>query len=344
LIELRVLIFGSSGFVGLRLVEILTAEGDEVYGFVRSPASAKMVQEAGAKPVSGDVLNPKTVDDALTQLKPDAAVFAAGERYPAGRVGDDYLDLMQRSRVEGSKNVLESIRKNSASVKFVTVSGALTYRVKERYKGEGREFLSVEKDEIDASTWFGDTLRKWESVVQDYVQSGVNASIIRLGAVYGWGGVWRERFFAPMCEHRRVTVPGNGRFTLSLIHVVDAARAIAHVLRRASAGEVYNAVDDEPVQFKVFIEQAAELFGAPAPRYVPMALVRVAFGSAFKLVGPAFSVSQEVSNEKIKKFGFDFMYPTYKKGLEQVKEEAYAKSGPTKSAAVGQSVQNVFTN
>jgi len=343
LIELRVLIFGASGFVGSKVAGYLASEGHEVYGFVRSATSSRIVQQFGVKPVLGDILNPKSIDEAIAQIRPDAAIFAVGERYPSGRVGEDYLGLMQRSRVEGSRNVLESISRGSFSTKFVSVSGALAYKVKERYKGEGREFLSVENDEIDVSTWFGDTLKRWEAVVQDYVQKGVDAAIARLGAVYGWGGVWRDRFFGPMSERKRATVPGNGRFTLSLVHAEDAARAVVHVMHKASAGEVYNVVDDEPVQFKDFIERAAQLFGAPPPRYVPLALVRVALGSTYKLVGPAFSVSQAVSNEKIKKFGFDFKYPTYKSGLEQVREEASAELGRAKASDLRQSVRQAST-
>jgi nucleoside-diphosphate-sugar epimerase len=317
---MKILVFGATGFVGSRAAAQLAAEGNEVHGFLRKKVQATPSGLSGV--VYGDVLNQQSVEDAINTVKPEGVFFAAGERYPAGRVGADYLELMQRSRVEGARNVLESLKKTGGDTCFLTVSGALAYRRKEAYKGELKANLSRETDEIDGSTWFGDTLLKWEAVVQKYVNDGLNASILRLGAVYGWGGVWKQRFFMPMLKHSRTYVPGNGRISVSFVHVDDVARAVSYLFKRCSPGEVYNVVDDEPVELRVYLEEAARIFGAPQPIYVPLFLARLSFGAAYSLIAPSFTVSQAVSNEKIKKLGFELRYPTYREGLTQVRKEA----------------------
>jgi len=317
---MKLLVFGITGFIGFRAARQLVGDGHEVYGFLRGKSKVKLEGLAGV--VRGDLLDPRSVEDAVRTLKPEGVLFAAGERYPSGRVDSVYLELMQRSRVEGTRNALEAIVKLGLDTCFVSVSGALAYKHHEAYKGEIRATLSREVDEIDGSTWFGDTLLKWEGVIQSYVNRGVNASILRLGAVYGWGGVWKERFFEPMLRHSRTFVPGNGKISVSFVHVDDVARAISYIYKRCSPGEVYNVVDDEPVELRVFLEEAAKTFGAPPPIYVPLILARISFGAAYKLIAPSFTLSQAVSNEKIKKLGFEFRYPTYREGLQQVKREA----------------------
>lgn len=317
---MKVLVFGASGFVGSRTTAQLVAEGHEVHVFLRPTARFELEGVAGYE--RGDLLDPRSVEEALAKVRPEAVLFAAGERYPSGRVGNDYLELMQRSRVEGTRNVLEAIRKLGLDPCFVSVSGALAYRRKQSYKGELSEPLSREGDEIDGSTWFGDTLLKWEAVIQSYVNMGVRATVLRLGSVYGWGGIWRQRYFEPMLRHSRTLVPGNGRLTISFVHVDDVARAIGRMLRDCSPGQVYNVVDDEPVMLRTFLEEAAKVFEAPPPIYVPLFLTRFVFGAAYRLIAPSFTISQAVSNEKIKKLGFEFRYPTYREGLRQVRKEA----------------------
>ncbi|MEM0321660.1 MAG: NAD(P)-dependent oxidoreductase [Thermoprotei archaeon] len=317
---MKILVFGVTGFIGSRAAARLVGEGHEVYGFLRGKSEGRPEGLAGV--VYGDLLEAQSVEEALGTLKPDGVLFAAGERYPNGRVGGSYLELMQRSRVEGTRNVLEAIVRLGLDSCFVSVSGALAYKRSESYKGEIRQSLSREMDEVDGSTWFGDTLLKWEGVIQSYVNKGVNATILRLGAVYGWGGVWKERFFEPMHHHSRVYVPGNGRISVSFVHVEDVASAISYIYKRCSPGEVYNVVDDEPILLRVFLDEASKIFGAPPPLYVPLFLARLSFGAAYRLIAPSFTISQAVSNEKIKKLGFEFRYPTYREGLQQVKREA----------------------
>jgi nucleoside-diphosphate-sugar epimerase len=318
---MRVLIAGATGFVGSEVVRQLSERGDEVVALVRS--NLQVVHKAFTDVVQADLMEPQTLVKAVDSAKPEGVIFAAGERYPKGRVGDDYLARMQITRVQGTANLLDAISSLNPAPKFLSVSGALAYRRERVYKSEGLPPLSTEGDTIDESTWFGSTVAKWEAVVQKAVlERNLHCVIARLGGVYDWGGVWKDLFFEKMAKRKRVLVPGNGKFTTSVIHRADAARAIIYLLDKASPGEVYNVVDDEPVEFRSFIGHAAKLFGAPGPVYIPMALVRLATGAAYRLVRPAFSNSQAVSNRKLKKFGFSPEMPTYREGLDRVVSQA----------------------
>jgi len=313
----RILVFGVTGFIGGKVVELLKERGEEVFGVARSQKL-----DVPVKTFVANVLDKVSVEKAINECKPEAILFAVGERYPKGRIGEDYLALMQSSRVEGTRNVLECIKEMPSKPLFVCLSGALVYKREQVYKGEISLPLNTEKDPIDDSTWFGQTVLKWEAVVTEYGNKfDIDYTIARMGSVYGWGGIWKELFFERIAKRKRVFVPGNARFTTSLIHIEDAASALVHFLTNPSTGEVYNVVDDEPVVFKKFIEHACELFGAPKPLYIPLLVLKPFLGAGYKLVAPAFSISQAVSNEKLKKLGFELKYPSYKEGLKQIFEK-----------------------
>ncbi len=75
---MRALIAGAHGKIGLRLVRLLAARGDEVLGLIRNPDHADDVSTAGGTPVVCD-LERASADEIAQAVGPvDVAVFAAG--------------------------------------------------------------------------------------------------------------------------------------------------------------------------------------------------------------------------------------------------------------------------
>ncbi len=75
---MRIVIAGAHGQIGLRLVRLLAARGDEVVGLIRNPAHAEDITAAGGTPVVCDLENASAqqVADAIGAV--EVAVFAAG--------------------------------------------------------------------------------------------------------------------------------------------------------------------------------------------------------------------------------------------------------------------------
>src|SRR5699024_1385385 len=57
LTAMRIVIAGAHGQIGLRLVRLLAARGDEVVGLIRNPAHAEDITAAGGTPVVCDLEN-----------------------------------------------------------------------------------------------------------------------------------------------------------------------------------------------------------------------------------------------------------------------------------------------
>jgi nucleoside-diphosphate-sugar epimerase len=75
---MRVVIAGAHGQIGLRLVRLLAARGDEVVGLIRNPDHAAEIESAGGRPAVCDLEHASTGEVAEAAGAADAAVFAAG--------------------------------------------------------------------------------------------------------------------------------------------------------------------------------------------------------------------------------------------------------------------------
>ncbi|GAB3316935.1 NAD(P)H-binding protein [Larkinella ripae] len=94
---MKLLIFGSTGSIGRQLVVQALAEGHHVTAFARHPAALQALQHAHLQIHQGDVLDPASVERAVTGHDTVLCVLGAGSK---GRV-----------RAEGTKNIIRAMEK-----------------------------------------------------------------------------------------------------------------------------------------------------------------------------------------------------------------------------------------
>ena len=136
--------------------------------------------------------------------------------------------------------------------------------------------------------------------MEDLVRaSALEWCILRGGLFYG-AGTGREDEWRQAARQGRLALPGDGRDLISLVHVVDMARAVVAATENAPLGSTYNIVDDEPVSYqRLFTYIAAQLDAA-----VPQA------------GGPRLLPSLGCSNAKAKQeLAWQPAYPSYRSGL-----------------------------
>ncbi len=75
---MRIVIAGAHGQIGLRLVTLLAARGDEVVGLIRNPGHAGEIEAAGGRAVVCDLEHASTGEVSDAAGAADVAVFAAG--------------------------------------------------------------------------------------------------------------------------------------------------------------------------------------------------------------------------------------------------------------------------
>ena len=125
---------------------------------------------------------------------------------------------------------------------------------------------------------------------------------------------------------------GGGRNLSSRIHVDDLAAVLAAVAERGRSGEVYLAVDDQPVSMGEYFDHLAERAEAPMPGSTPKWLARamiMGFGLSSKITKGHAPLGHNLyalvtgnyacSNAKIRhELGVRLTYPTYVKGVESL--------------------------
>jgi putative NADH-flavin reductase len=94
---MKLLIFGSTGGTGRELVRQALDQGHSVTAYARDPAKIEDLQHPGLKVVSGDVLDPATVESSVAGQEAIFSTLGAG----AGRT---------TLREEGTRNIVEAMQ------------------------------------------------------------------------------------------------------------------------------------------------------------------------------------------------------------------------------------------
>jgi nucleoside-diphosphate-sugar epimerase len=115
---MRTVVAGAHGQIGLRLVRLLAARGDEVLGLIRNPDHAADVDAAGGTPVVCDLETASAGEVAQAVGAVDVAVFAAGAG--AGSGAERKL-MMDR---DGAIKLLEATADPAARYLVVSSVGA----------------------------------------------------------------------------------------------------------------------------------------------------------------------------------------------------------------------------
>jgi 2-alkyl-3-oxoalkanoate reductase len=301
--EMKVLVIGATGAVGLPLVSQLVERGHEVVGTSRTRERAETLRELGAEPALLDVLDREAARRMVLETRPDAIVHQA----TALAGGVDFKRFAEtfaqtnRLRTEGTDNLLSAAREAGIE-RFVAQSyGGLTYA---RVGGP----VKSEQDPLDDS--LPDAVQETVEAIKHLETAVLDAGgiALRYGSFYGAA-------IDPMRDAvrgRKVPIVGDDDGVWSLIHVADAAAATVLALERGESG-VYNVADDEPAPVREVIPAMAEALGAPPPRKVPAWLAKLFAGELGVIM---MTQIRGASNAKAKReLGWTLRYPSWRQGF-----------------------------
>ncbi|HXI72805.1 MAG TPA: SDR family oxidoreductase [Verrucomicrobiae bacterium] len=322
---MRVLIVGC-GYVGVPLGAELVRLGHEVFGLRRSDSAESELKAAGIQPLIGDVTRPETL--AALPRNFDWVVNCVA----AGGNADNYREIY----LQGTRNLIDRLASNPPK-KFVYTSSTSVYaqndgsQVKESSPAEplaetskilvatenlllsvarstsGFAGLPLNRPPATFSPSGGEGRDEGAvSTEMGKAQGGqlpaFPAVILRVAGIYGPDrGHWFKQFMQELAY-----LEGDGARWLNMIHRDDLVGCIIAALKNGRAGEIYNAVDDEPVSQLHFFQWLAEAVNKPLPPSVPEN------PDANRRRG---LTNKRVSNRKLKmELGHRFKYPTFREG------------------------------
>jgi len=283
---MRVLIIGC-GYVGLPLGAELVRQGHEVFGVRRSPAAQANLEAAGIHPLIADVTRPEMLATLPSPF--DWVVNTVASTRGGGP--DDYRQVY----LEGTRNLIDWLAA-SPPKKFVYTSSTGVY-------GQDDGSLVKETSPTEPAAETAQMLVETEQLLLSAARERrFPAVILRVAGIYGPD---RGHLFRQYLRSEAV-IPGKGDRLLNMIHRDDVVGAIVAALKAGRPGEVYNAVDDEPVTQLAFLRWLSETLGRDLPPFGP---------AETEMSRKRGLTSKKVSNRKLRmELGYRFQYPTFRQG------------------------------
>lgn len=299
---MRVLITGATGLVGSHLTKLFRKKEIEVNYLTTSKEKIKKINGYHGyfwDPEAGE-LDPSSLENV------DAVIHLAGASI-ANRWTDSYKKEIIDSRVKSAKLLYESLHNNPNQVKrFISASGIGVYP-------DSLLKLHTEENEAIDDSFVGEVVERWETAAMEFIDLGINVSIIRLGMILAKEGGALPKLKEPTAFNAGAPL-GSGKQWQSWIHIDDIAGIFSFVLENELDG-IYNAVAPNPVTNKELVECIAKNMDRSLwlPR-IPAFALKLALGEMSKVV----LSSQLVSAEKIQNAGYDFKFKNLSKALENL--------------------------
>jgi len=250
---MSILLTGGSGFVGSSVLRALVAAGFQVDAVVRNDTAGEKVAASGAR--------------AIEHILPDTDWLTLELEQSDGFIHTAAPD-------DGSAADFDDAVIDSVIAAFAGTDKPFVYTAGIWMRGDGDAL--TEDSPIAAPG-----ITAWrEARVQRLFESGVNASVIEPGIVYGYGkGIPNVIAEAPRTESGALTLIGPGDQHWTTVHVDDLADLYVLALQKASRGERYLAVNGESVTTRQLAKAVVGPDGDVAPG--DLVATREALGEGF---------------------------------------------------------------
>lgn len=282
----KILIVGS-GDVARRILSQL-ARRATVYALLRDASKAADWRAAGAKPILGDLDDPKS----LLRL----AGVAESVIHLAPPPNHGLRDTRTRHLL-AALGKSESLPRRLVYVSTTGVYGDCSgSRIDETRALAPANTRAVRRCDAEAA------LRAWGS------RLGVAVSILRVPGIYAAERLPIERLQRAV----PALVPDQDVYT-NHIHADDLARACCAALQRGAPNRVYNAVDDSELRMADYFDAVADCFALPRPPRMN----REALAAHLTPVQLSFmQESRRIGNRRLKQeLKLRLAYPTVESGL-----------------------------
>ena len=261
---MKVLIAGATGAIGRPLVAALRVAGHEVIGMSSSARGAQSLREKGVEGLVANALDEAAVMTIVRKVKPDAVMeelTSLPKRYTPEEMRKA-ADRDRNLRLVGGRNVQNAARAAGAK-RYIVQSTGFFYGPAGGLAGE-EDGLAV-----NASPGIAGSVRTYMQIEERVLGAkDLQAVALRYGFFYG-PRTYQDPKDGSVTEQVReqaYPVIGSGSGVFSFVHVEDAATATVAALE-ADPG-VYNVVDDDPSEMRIWLPAFAQFLGAPAPQHI----------------------------------------------------------------------------
>ncbi len=254
---MRVLVTGSSGFIGRHLVRALARRGDEVRGLDRTPAPA------GPAAVTCDLLDRGAVLELFREFQPEAVVHLAARTDLEGRSLQDYA-----ANTVGVANVVRAVRATPSVRRVIYTSSQLVC---------GVGYVPRHDTDYQPTTLYGESKVETEGIVRAEDGGGADWCLVRPTTVWGPGMSPHYERFLRMIQRGTYVHLGRTEVRRSLGYVGNVVHEFERLLAAAPetvGRKMFYLADYQPVSLRDWAEGFRRALEAPPIRSVPLPVAR----------------------------------------------------------------------
>jgi hypothetical protein len=236
----------------------------------------------------------------------DAVFHLAGEPVAEGRWTAEKKRLILDSRVLGTRNLVETLRKLERKPSVLVSTSAVGW-----YGSRGDELL--DETALPADDFLAEVCVAWEREAREAAEFGVRVVCIRTGVVLGPDGGALKKLLTPF----RLGLGGrlgNGKQWMPWIHVEDLASLYVYAAEHADLAGPANGVSPNPVTNRQFTKDLAAVLHRPALFPVPFFALRTLMGEFAQVL---FDSQRAVPKAAVAS-GFQFRFPTLPTALKAI--------------------------
>lgn len=300
---MNILITGASGFLGKKLTFELLKKGHKLTLVSRTQKRFTCPHTF----LQWDISKKPLPFKCLKEI--DAIIHLAGEPIAEKKWLKDQKQKIYNSRVQGTKNLVQSIQSHPNNVRIFISASAIGI-----YGNHG------EREITEASSFGNDFLSKvcqsWEAASQSLIENkNIRLCYARFGLILDRdGGILKK--LQPIYRCRLASPLSTGQQWMSWIHSKDAVGMLIYALENKSVKGAFNATAPMPITNKSFTlllskaMQARPLHKLHAPRFI----LRASLGEITQMI----LCSQQVLPEKMFNWGYSFKFKELKQALNDI--------------------------
>lgn len=286
---MKIVLSGSSGFLGTALRQQLAANGHDLVRLVRGdPRGPDQVRW---DPYASD-LDPAVIDGA------DAVVNLSG--VPIGHVPwtEAYRRQVVESRVASTTCLARTIASLGGSTALVNASGI-------NYYGVDRGDETLDEDSEVGTGFLSEVSQRWESATASAEDAGARVARLRTAIVLDKSGGSFKLMVLPFRLGLGGRV-GSGRQWFPTISLADYVAAVSRIVTDDTMRGPYNLTAPEPATNAEFTTELGRRLRRPAVLPVPGFALTTVVGD----VGRAMLGSVKAVPRRLLEAGFTFAHPT----------------------------------
>jgi uncharacterized protein (TIGR01777 family) len=302
---MRILVSGSTGFLGTTLIETLEGQGHSIARLVRPGTSQKRAAGVRAQAVPWDPVAGQF--DAAQAEGADALIHLAGASIAGGRWNESRKELLRTSRIGATRHLIGALAKLQRPPRVIVAASAIGY-----YGNRGDESLT--EASAPGSDFLAGLCREWEAETARGAEFGARVVNLRFGIILSAHGGALPRMALPFKFGAGGRL-GDGRQWMSWLTLRETISIIQFALANSGLTGPVNAVAPNPVRNSEFTGVLAKTLHRPALFPAPAFALRLALG---EMADALLLVSQRVIPSKLADSGYPYLQPNLAGALAEV--------------------------